>query len=154
YLLVLAMQRGGLQGWMVDGSGARKTWQIPRSSTPIISRLDLAQTSEQPATLLLAAGDGGGMVTVWSLTVDGALASPKNGRWSKVPSRRALPISGLQLLHIKPAMVGILRYGVMAPQWLLSASTEKDVYVLDALTGSVMHQVEGLRTDVWALRWR
>ncbi|CAE7041827.1 unnamed protein product [Symbiodinium natans] len=142
YLLVLAMQRGGLQGWMVDESGARVIWKIPRASSPIISRLDLAQTSEPPTTLLLAAGDGSGIITVWSLNLNGELASPNNGRWSQAPSRRALPISGLQLLHIKPAMVGILRYGVMAPQWLLSVSTEKDVYVLDALKGSVLHRVE------------
>lgn len=154
YLLVLAMQRGGLQGWMADGSGAKAIWKIQRGSTPVISKLDLAQTSESPPTLLLAAGDGSGIVTVWSLNLNGELASPNNGRWSQAPSRRALPISGLGLLHIKPAMVGILRYGVTTPQWLLSVSTEKDVYVLDALTGSVLHKVEGLRTDVWAMRWR
>ncbi|CAE7941761.1 unnamed protein product [Symbiodinium sp. KB8] len=159
YLLVLAMQRGGLQGWMADGSGAKALWKIQRGSTPVISKLDLAQTSESPPTLLLAAGDGSGIVTVWSLNLNGELASPNNGRWSQAPSRRALPISGLGLLHIKPAMaslpqVGILRYGVTTPQWLLSVSTEKDVYVLDALTGSVLHKVEGLRTDVWAMRWR
>ncbi|CAE7942996.1 unnamed protein product [Symbiodinium necroappetens] len=129
YLLVLAMQRGGFGADLrVAPNASLGSWRWFRYRH--------------------------GRVPVWSLNLNGELASPNNGRWSQAPSRRALPISGLGLLHIKPAMVGILRYGVTTPQWLLSVSTEKDVYVLDALTGSVLHKVEGLRTDVWAMRWR
>eukprot|EP00435_Cladocopium_sp_Y103_P037220 s827_g9.t2 len=163
-LVVLAYQRGGLEGWTVetvDTGEVKVAWKIPRDGAMVISCLDLAVASvdqELPA-LMLAAGDASGSVTVWSLTASGDLASPKSsGRWSGMASKRwpkGQPVAGLRLLHIKPALVGILRYGQQKAQWLLAVASGKDVIVLDGLTGQEIHHGVAKQPHlVQAMEWR
>ncbi|CAJ1384299.1 unnamed protein product [Effrenium voratum] len=148
HLAVVAYQRGGLEGWTVDGRTLQVAWKIPGERP--MARLDAALAADLPSMLLAAAGTDGS-VTVWSLTASGALASPAAGRWSSGP--RSGAASCLRLLRIKPALVGILRYGKEAPQWLLATGFQKEVVVLDPLTGSELQRFKG-RQPVAACQWR
>ncbi|CAL1135650.1 unnamed protein product [Cladocopium goreaui] len=166
-LVVLAYQRGGLEGARldpvdpVDPPLVHVAWNIPRDGVMVISCLEpwhQGVDQELPA-LMLAAGDASGSVTVWSLTAAGDLASPKgSGRWSGMASKRwpkGQPVAGLRLLHIKPALVGILRYGQQKAQWLLAVASGKDVIVLDGLTGQEIHHGVAKQPHlVQAMEWR